>query len=483
LTVELLIYEDFVIEEKNVRLRRPLSLNICLIVVDALRARNLGCYGYNKPTSPNIDELAKNGIKFENCFSTVNCTDPSLTTILTGKHPISHGVTKHGETNWNDNYESFVDGGSKLLHEILKEKGYSIFNFDIGVTGPWLREEFDEDKSTKAPLLKRIRTNAGRILEGSERVYKFFEKLHDRILGFPDPGIPADRLADQAIRKLDGKEGFFAFLHFWDVHIPYIAPKKYLELFGDYTDGDNQKRSKKISEISEEEKEENETKGRYMEYLTHTKKTLSDVWRDYDGAIRYVDEQIGRLKKELPNDTLFIITADHGENIGKDKPIYFSHAGLYDTTAHVPLVFNHKDLEQREINSLVSHIDLTPTILDILDVRNPNNSDGCSILPLIKAEKKKLHNAVYAEMGKSRERMIRTGRWKYIQILKEEDIKSRYWYNGDGEAELYNLKKDPEEENNIADDEPEVLEKLEQKLDNKARKFKEKFHTSESRKS
>ena len=72
------------------------AINVLLIVVDALRYSNLGCYGYPIPTSPNIDNLARRGLLFLNAFSTSNATDPSITTIMTGRYPISHGIRNHG---------------------------------------------------------------------------------------------------------------------------------------------------------------------------------------------------------------------------------------------------------------------------------------------------------------------------------------------------------------------------------------------------
>ncbi|MHA1469870.1 MAG: sulfatase-like hydrolase/transferase [Candidatus Asgardarchaeia archaeon] len=71
--------------------------NVIIVVIDALRARNMSMYGYDKPTTPNIDKIAKDSVLFDNCFSTTNTTDPSVTTILSGQYPITHGILQHGE--------------------------------------------------------------------------------------------------------------------------------------------------------------------------------------------------------------------------------------------------------------------------------------------------------------------------------------------------------------------------------------------------
>lgn len=437
-------------------------MNIVIVVIDALRARNLGCYGYDKITSPNIDKIAEKGIKFDKCFSCANCTDPSLTTILTGKNPISHGVTSHGETNWNENYDKFQQGGSMLLHEILEEEGFDIYNFDIGVAGPWLRESFKDERSANQPLLRKIRTKIGRSLRFNETLHKLSMTVHDRLFGFPDPRLPAESLTDRAINELEDNDNFYAMVHYWDVHIPYTPPEEYRkESRDDYEEG-----NAKVSEILEQMNE----LGRYGKFLSsRTDKTLSDVWADYDGTIRYGDDQIGRLAEELPDDTLLIVTADHGEGLGRSHPIYFSHGGLYDITTHVPLVMRHPDLPTKSIDSLVSHVDIAPTVLDLLDLDNPNDSGGESLKPLIDGATDKIHDEVFAIMGKRLARMIRTDGWKLID--PEPELGDRYWYNGDGEVELYDLKRDPDEQNNISDEREEVTNELLSKLDERMKEF------------
>ena len=97
-------------------------LNIILLICDALRSSNLGCYGYNKNTSPQIDKIASRGIRFSNAFSTINTTDPSFTTIFTGKYPTSHGILHHANkiTELEKRYTETL----KFLPEILQEHGF-----------------------------------------------------------------------------------------------------------------------------------------------------------------------------------------------------------------------------------------------------------------------------------------------------------------------------------------------------------------------
>lgn len=121
--------------------------NILFIVIDACRARNLGCYGYNKPTSPNIDRLAKEGVLFENAWACTNFTDVSLTSIFSGKYPISHGITAHGDQIREEHTQKLKRRNIKFLPEILKSKGYTTLAVDW--LGRWHVKGYDYYSGTK----------------------------------------------------------------------------------------------------------------------------------------------------------------------------------------------------------------------------------------------------------------------------------------------------------------------------------------------
>jgi len=113
--------------------------NVCIIIIDALRAKNLGCYDYDKNTSPNIDKLSKRGVMFNNCFSCINTTDPSITTILSGKYPHSHGLVNHGESITKGDVAKLANIIS--LQKILKANGYTTLAVDW--LGRWHANGFD----------------------------------------------------------------------------------------------------------------------------------------------------------------------------------------------------------------------------------------------------------------------------------------------------------------------------------------------------
>ena len=134
--------------------------NVVLIGIDALRADHLGCYGYDKETSPNIDDLSRNGVIFENAFSCSNATDPSFTTMLSGKYPISHGIRNHGAKVTNYMLQNFYKQEIKFLSETLKDNGYKTFGIDW--LGRWHKKGFEyylgEDMQKKHRLKPQLRT-------------------------------------------------------------------------------------------------------------------------------------------------------------------------------------------------------------------------------------------------------------------------------------------------------------------------------------
>ena len=118
-------------------MRKP---NIIFIVIDALRPKNLGCYGYQKNISPNIDEISTEGLLFRDAYSTTNATDPSLTTIFSGRFCRSHGIMKHGALLQSEEVQNYLKT-VPTLPEILKHNGYKTFAIDW--LGRWHTKGFD----------------------------------------------------------------------------------------------------------------------------------------------------------------------------------------------------------------------------------------------------------------------------------------------------------------------------------------------------
>ncbi len=443
-------------------------MNVILLVIDALRADHLGCYGYDRNTSPNIDDIAKKSVIFENAFSCSNATDPSFTTIFSGKYPVSHGIRGHSNTVTNTQVQSFYKQNITFLSERLRDdSGYETLGIDW--LGRWHKKGFEyylgeeEQSSKKVTPTLRI---AGKI---TNRLPNALSERLRRICGLKKRNMihNATKMVDKSIDLIgdyDHSKPFFLSIHFWDTHTPYNAPKEIYEEFK--PENDKQDLARLIDEIGNEQWRNN------LKRMFAGSKTVEEVISKYDSAIRYVDHEIGRLvdflkKSDLFDETIFIITSDHGESL-TEHGILFDHHGLYDESIKVPLILSNVPVSNnKKFKSFIQHVDIAPTVLDLLSIPfEESDFDGMSLVPLMEEKLSSLRSFIVAEERYTENKTaIRTDEWKYIYSPSKNDAKCRYCdkIHG-GTEELYHLNSDPYENHNIVEAEPEIAEKLKEQL-------------------
>ena len=274
----------------------------------------------------------------------------------------------------------------------------------------------------------------------------------------------ATKLTDKALELINNcNKPFFLFIHYWDTHTPYNALESiYNEL---KPERDGKELEKLFASIGNE---------KWKEYLLKAagKATTSEgVSAMYDSAIKYVDQEIGRLVKYFKEqgiyeNTIFVITSDHGESL-IEHGIFFDHHGLYDESIHVPLIFNNLPVEGKRIKGFVQHVDIVPTLLDILNIPfEESKFDGITLVPLIRGEVSSLRSFIVAEESYTENKIaIRTNKWKYIYSPSKDAATCTYCgvIHG-GIEELYHLESDPKEMRNIVEEKPEITKMLRKKL-------------------
>jgi arylsulfatase A-like enzyme len=389
--------------------------NVILITIDALRPDHLGCYGYERNTSPNIDELAREGVLFENAIIQAPYTYTSIASIFTS---IYNNNVKIEIEKDKDKVNFIISGKitNPTLAEVLKRNNYLTAGF---AANPWLRSEAGFDKGFDT--------------------YRFF---------WNDDAPFLNNLASEWLDK-NHNSPFFLYLHYMDPHLPYYPPAPYNILY--VNDSFYNTSLGNIPKIIED----NGVGGILSYGVLGNHMEIAYYISQYDGEISYVDHYIGKLMNKLDalnltNNTLIIITADHGEGLGEHN-LYFTHdIFLYDFLIKVPLIIKCPQcgLKAKVVNAQVRSIDIMPTILDILGIKINHSVDGVSLLPLIKGANISLE--AYSQTGLIRS--IRTNEWKYIHNF------------GNNSGELYNLKKDPKETKNVVNEEPEIAENLKLKL-------------------
>jgi len=278
--------------------------------------------------------------------------------------------------------------------------------------------------------------------------------------------VDADEINDMAIPwiKQNREKKFFMYVHYWDPHTIYNPPAKYKSLYykGDPTDPNNRSleplkkqivwpfQRKLLMRIEP-----------YGEKITD----LEYVIAQYDGEINYVDEKVGELlntleEVDVADDTMVVLTSDHGEALGEHN-MFFEHGDVYEHTIRVPLIIKFPQMipEGKKIDALVQGIDIPATILDVLGIPKPEEFEGMSLLPLINGEKEEGYSESYTSVchWSAKRTIITKEGWKLIRTIEPGVWKTPI-------IELFNLKKDPEEKHNLANQEKDIAYQLDAQM-------------------
>jgi arylsulfatase A-like enzyme len=296
-----------------------------LISIDCLRADHVGAYGYEKPTTPNLDALARDGLLFEKVATVSSWTLPTHMSLLTGLMPTEHGLNRVSKRNPSVPY----------LPEILAREGYETLGV---VSGLYLSPAY-----------------------GYNEGFHVYRALIDE---------PAEVLVAAARELLlaEPRRPRFLFLHFFDAHWPYLPRKGYLERFGGRPAEVTTPLKRVINETPPARPDE-----------------VTALERLYDAEVAYVDEKIGEffaaLKRAgLYDQALIVVTADHGEAFYEHE--LWQHSGvIYNEVTRVPLIVKepHAPLRKR-VTELVSQLNVFPTFLEQLGLPSPYVQAGLSSL-------------------------------------------------------------------------------------------------------
>lgn len=409
---------------------KPEQQNVIFITIDTLRADHLGCYGYPRQTSPAIDKFAEKAVLFEDCIAQATSTLPSHASIFTSLYPPAHGVI-HNIAGLSKDIPSLVN--------VFRANGYftgAIISNLVLESRFGLAQGFETyDEELESHELNR-------------------EKFRER---------RADAATDCAIDWLNrhSRRKFFLWLHYIDPHGAYYPPAEYREMFTNdewYSEaeqlpiGNGNIAARTIPEY---------------QALFGIRNTSYYV-AQYDGEIRFTDDQLGRFLRHvddlgLMSNSIVVITADHGETL-TERDICFSHTfRTYDEQARIPLIIRFPDTTPPgRISDQVRAIDIMPTLLDKLHIKNPYPVHGQSLMALITQGKKpdteftvisSDHGLQVLDSVIGSQKSLRTSHWKFTR---------NSW---DGSSELYNLHDDPMEKNNLVSEEPAVRREMEELLE------------------
>jgi arylsulfatase A-like enzyme len=398
--------------------------NVIIINIDTLRADHVGAYGYSKNTTPFLDSLFKQGVIFDNAITPGYLTPQTDAAIFSGLYPSQNNVSSWG---------SPINDKLVLLPKILSLYGY--------------------------------RTGAF-VCEGLEKNFGFdkqFDTYNYYAYDYQNEFKNATTSRADIIKWItETKSPFFIFWHIYDVHFPYIKPdnefykKDYRGIF-----------SYKTSVLDMVRQSTTKIEIRAINGATSSKEVTEEdvdfLKASYDSGIKYVDEQLriffDQIKNSnLYNNTIFIISSEHGEDLKEHSFIF--HRDLYDVNTRVPLVIIAPHISYLRIKEAVSSLDIMPTILQMVGGVVPQNIEGKSLAPFFSGDS--IQRDIFTERPPFDEYSIRRGDWKYIlrnpnkknftlpansnydkfmQTIVVNDI--------DGGDELYNISNDPKEQDNL----------------------------------
>jgi arylsulfatase A-like enzyme len=345
--------------------------------------------------------LAESGVHFTRAFVNTHGTPPSHTTILSSLYQETHRV-QYNDLPSPKRYR--IPERVPLLQEHLQRAGYTT----LGVTaGAWMAGKFGYARG--------------------------FSEFDDESRGVVDG---AGRLVEMVRRRSGSDEPLFAFLHTYEIHIPYTPPERYRKLFGSFVTR-FEASGEKLTAIN-------------VGRLVPTEEELRYVVAMYDAGIRFTDDVLRDMFRELEalgffEHAVVVVTSDHGEELYERG--VFGHRGLlYDELLHVPLIIRATGVPPRVDSRLASSIDITPTILAMAGVSTDTILEGHDLL-----QGSTSRDAVFAQY-EGRSYAIRTEEWKLIV------------HTNPGLTELYDLLRDPNERENLADVRPEVREDLSRRL-------------------
>lgn len=411
--------EGGVAEEKPAEFQLdPTRANLIMISIDTLRADHLGCYGYQKPTSPHLDELAEDSVVFEQCMAQSPWTKPSMASLLTSQLPYTHGVL---------DFADILPESAVTLADLLNEAGYDT----VAVwTNGLLGKEYGIPQGFRKTLLLGNDMTADEVL----------------------------KRADTQLAGRDPQRPFFLHIHLLDPHMPYDPPPAFrdrmLEAYGleksPWPAGLDSNRHAQLQSRVQSGCLKGQGPG-----LTDLEESALKAL--YDGEIAFTDQCVGgflkRLKEQgLYDNSLIVVVSDHGEEL-------LDHGGLgHLQTLHpelirIPLLIKYPGNEQagRRLARPVQHIDILPTLVDILGLPLAPTFEGKPIA-LDDTAAKPIFFSVQAGPDAAEAGQQKHSYLEYIQGVRLGDWVTTRRLAGNVPRQplaLFNLSHDPDELNNL----------------------------------
>ena len=426
--------------------------NVLLIVMDTTRVDRLSSYGYERATTPQLDRLASEGLLFTRAYSASPWTFPSHASLFTAQYPAVHQATRE---------QHRLDETFPTLAEHLGERGLFPVAF---AAKSWLRYELGVMRGFERYFDMTLQTTTS--LEAIERFLLYWL---DKRSGGTDKGARVINRSFMNYIERHADERFFAFINYNEAHAGYAPPSPFRERFLLSEPDSAWGLTKHVDTVG------------YLIGEEHYSPRDMEIFDDlYDGAVAYQDHRMGELfdylrDRSILDETLVIITADHGENIGEHQ-LMGHEFSLHDTLLHVPLIVRLPGIVPAGVSSdiPVENRLIWPMIENVLAAWQSRSPIGVERLASSLKESSDRGDPILSELYR---RNLTKARWQLLEREKREDYERRlrslyvdgmkYIRGSEGRDELYDLRLDPNEQNDLAGERPDEVRRLRELLEAK----------------
>lgn len=418
--------------------------NVLFVVSDDLTSTALGCYGHPVVQSPNVDGIARRGVRFDRAYCQYALCAPSRASFLTGMRPDKSRVLTNGP-DFREFHPNVV-----TLPQMFKNAGYATIRegkmFHMGVPGTVGTDQWQDAASwthNGSPQGKE-QNSAGEKKNLTPHIAQGVAMQYVRTRG---PAEQADfDAASRAIAHLEKhrNEPFFLGLGFVRPHVPFVAPSEY---FDRYPLSKIRLAQNPADDLGDIPKIVTETMPHTSFHMKMNEDQQMEALRGYYASITFMDAQLGRVldvmeRLGLRENTVVVFLSDHGWHLGEHT--FWQKRSLMEESAKVPLVISApgQKARGRTSRSLVELVDLYPTLAGLCGLQAPAHVDGKTLQPLLDDAFRRHKEAAFTQLnaGKTEGRAARTADFRYI----------RWRRDGETFEELYDHRKDPREFTNLA---------------------------------